>query len=528
MRRPLRAVAVVLAFAFAAAAQEPPAAAPQPPDAPPTHLIKVLRTTNKAQTNRYIPKVYSIRNTNPYNLFRWVRRTTQIEEGAYYFFAEPGEQGAAKSGKIVLILPEYMFEGVDRMMAALDLPGVTSSAGEEFFYFRPKHRHVNDAGFVNLVRALRGNSGDVEADEEANMLLVYAAPSKTADVKAALPLIDVPPPQVMVEVAVYEIAVDNESRIGLDYVAWKNGPGRNLFAAGFFHENEKVFRQDVAPALLDSGTGGTYGLPGHRFNATGANAAWFLDVPSAFFDFLVVKGKARLMTAAKVAARNLVPARVRAGDTILYYRTQVGAAPQAGVRPAGLALDPLGTTDDAALPASRRYEFPDNRTVVGAKATRVLSGAAAGIELTIVPIVGEQETSLSVKVGVVSHLGFDDKGVPLLAERVVETDIQARDGQEFTLGGFAREVFVERADKVPFLGSLPLIGYLFGSDANRTERRQVVVVLSVHRVADFSAMAGPASRVDAALIKSKALRERATETPKTEVGFDQWLLDAGE
>ena len=43
------------------------------PDELPTHLIKVLRTSNKAQTNRYIPKVYTINNVNPYDVFRWIR-----------------------------------------------------------------------------------------------------------------------------------------------------------------------------------------------------------------------------------------------------------------------------------------------------------------------------------------------------------------------------------------------------------------------------------------------------------------------
>lgn len=45
----------------------------------PTNLVKILRTSNKAQTNRYVPKVYEFKNVNPYAVIRFVRRTIEIE-----------------------------------------------------------------------------------------------------------------------------------------------------------------------------------------------------------------------------------------------------------------------------------------------------------------------------------------------------------------------------------------------------------------------------------------------------------------
>ena len=494
---------------------------PLAPNELPTHIIKVLRTTNKAQTNRYVPRVYTIKNSNPYSLFRWIKRSAQIEEGAYHFFGKPevpGDWDSVKSGKIVVILPEYMLPGMDALMKIIDRPGLTSSAGELFYYFRPKHRSVQDTGFTDIIKALSlpsTGSSAKRADVEANMFLLYDAPSAVEDFKRFLPLIDVPPLQVMIEATVYEVNIDNESKLGLDYVAWKNGPGRNLFAFGAFSESEKIQSLSDANPLLETGTGGTYGLPGHGFRAKGSNVAWFLDVPSAFFDFLVVKGKARVMTGSRLLTRNLIPATLVAGDTILYYKTQLGSADVAGIRPAGLPLDPTGSDS----------HFPDNRTVVGAQAERVLTAETAGVKLDILPTIGEGEINLEIDVGLVSHTGFDDQGAPLLAERQVQSEVRVRDGQEIILGGYSREVYLERSDKMPFLGSLPLIGYLFGGDSSTTERRQVVIVLKTHMVSDFSAMSVPGTRIDAALIRSKALREVPTKVPETSVGFDQWLMD---
>ena len=492
---------------------------PLAPDELPTHLIKVLRTTNKAQTNRYVPKVYTVDNVNPYSLFRWMNRTARIEEGAYHFFGKPeveGDWDSVQSGKIVVVLPEYMLPGVDELMEILDREGLTSSAGELFYYFRPKHRSVLDSGFTDVIKTLSlssTGSSAKRADAEANMFLLYDAPSAVEDVKNLLPLFDVPPAQVMIEVTVYEVKIENESKLGLDYVGWSNGPGRNLFSVGAFYERGRVSSLSDASPLLETGTGSTYGLPGHGFRASGHNVSWFLDVPSAFFDFLVVKGKARVMTASKILTRNLMPARLVAGDTILYYKTQIGPASVAGIR-GDLPLDPTGSTS----------LFPDNRTVVGAQTERILTAETAGIELEILPTIAENEINLEIYVGLVSHTGFNDQGEPVLAQREVETEVRVRDGQEIILGGYSREVYLERGDKAPFLGSLPLIGYLFGGHSHTTERRQVVIVLKPHVVTDFSAMTVPGTKIDAALIRSKARGEKATELPKTSVGFEQWLI----
>jgi len=486
------------------------------PDELPTRLIKVLRTTNKAQTNSYVPKVYDIQNTNPYALLRWIRRTAQQEEGAYYFFGKPDADGKVNSGKILVTLPEYMLEGVDELMETVDRAGITSSSGEKFFYRRPKHRCVGDTDFQDLIMAARGTSGDFEVDNEANAFLVYAAPSKVADVQKWLDEFDRPPAQVMVEVSVYEISVDNESKIGLDYVSWKNGPGRNLFAFQAFSERDSVRQLDTGMnPVMDTGVaGGTYGLPGHEFSSSGRNMTWFLDVPSAFFDFLVVKNKARVLTSVKVAARNGLPATITAGDTILYYQTLVGPSAAAGTRPDGLEVDPNGTN---AL-------YPDNRAVHHNTANRLL-GALSGVRLQVTPTIAESEINLDLETHVVSHTGFDANGVPSLVSRDADTEIRCRDGQEIVLGGYSREVLVQRADKIPILGSLPIIGYLFGGDGNTTERRNVVVVLTPHVINDFAAMQYDPTKINAAMIKSKAMQEADAPVPHTEAGFDQWLMD---
>jgi len=56
------------------------------PDEVPTHVVKVLRTTNKAQTNRYVIRVYDLKNVNPAAVHRFWRRVAEIEESGHHTF----------------------------------------------------------------------------------------------------------------------------------------------------------------------------------------------------------------------------------------------------------------------------------------------------------------------------------------------------------------------------------------------------------------------------------------------------------
>lgn len=512
-RRAVTIAALLVGLAGLGLAAEPAKVAPAP-DEYPMHTIKILRTTNKAQVHRYVPKVYTVNNVNPYALKRWIRRIAQIEEGGFYFFGKPGPDGKVTSGKVMLTVPSYMVPDIDALMKTIDRAGLTSSSGDSFFYYRPKHRHVEDTAFTDLIEAVQGG-GDFKLDEEANAFMVYTAGSRLEAVKAWLPEFDLPPKQVAMEVIVYEVNVDNESRIGLDYMQWKNGPGRHAFSIQAYEEYGKVWSQDDMNPLFNSGVpGGTFGLPGRSYEASGRNGVYFLDVPSAFFDFLVVKNKARVMTAAKMVARNKTAASLFAGDTILYYEAQNGPAANAGVRPAGVAIDQFG--DEATV--------PDNRSVVDSTRSRIL-GSRAGVLLEVTPTIGTEEIEVQVRSEVVSHTGFDQFGTPQLVSRDAETEAHVKSGQEIVLGGYSRTVMVERSDKMPFLGSLPVLGSLFGQEGTTTERRQIVVVLSTTVVEDFAAMEYDPTKVNAARIKAKALREQDTEVPDSEVGFDQWMLD---
>jgi len=475
------AVFLALCAAPCAAAQGEVGAEFRSPGEAPTTLIRVLRTTNKAQTNRYVPKVYDLDNVNPYEVIRFIRRSTEIEEGAWFLYGKPEDpadpHGSVRSGKAVVMVPIYQIPYLDRLMEVIDVPGLTTSSGDRTLYYRPRHRSVADPSFVALVNAVLSPNratGDQVADLPVNAYLFQDVPSAIEDIERWLPELDQPPAQVMIEATLYEVNVENDTALGLDYVSWKNGPGRELFAGGFLSETDDV--------------------PGYSIGGPSNHYSYRLNMHSGFFDFLVAKDKARVLTSAKVISRHDRPAVIDVGDHIFYWRTSL----RAGV---------------------------DDRVVVGDQRERALDSARSGVRLKVQPLVGTQGVTLDLGLEVTGHTGFDSTGRPQLVARSFDTSLRVKDGEEVVLGGYGREMMVQQSNKIPVLGSLPVLGWLFGSEQNLVKRRNVVVVLSAAVVRDFGAMGGANTEIDAALIRARARRRVPVQTPATEAGFDQWLFD---
>ena len=60
------------------------------------------------------------------------------------------------------------------------------------------------------------------------------------------------------------------------------------------------------------------------------------------------------------------------------------------------------------------------------------------------------------------------------------TNVMVKDGQTIVIGGLFRDVVVTSRSQIPLLGDLPLIGALFRSTNDQTQRQEVIVLLTPH------------------------------------------------
>ncbi len=107
-----------------------------------------------------------------------------------------------------------------------------------------------------------------------------------------------------------------------------------------------------------------------------------------------------------------------------------------------------------------------------------------GIILEFTPTVIDEKTiNLKVKTEVsdidpTTSVTVGSNTIPGLVSRQSETTVRLGDGQSFAVAGLLSDKVRSQIDKVPFLGSLPILGALFRSTAFRREETELLVVVT--------------------------------------------------
>jgi hypothetical protein len=107
-----------------------------------------------------------------------------------------------------------------------------------------------------------------------------------------------------------------------------------------------------------------------------------------------------------------------------------------------------------------------------------------GIRLNFTPtVLGGDLIHLKVKPEV-SSLDFanavvlDGFRVPALSTRRTETEVELRDGQTFAVAGLMNNTLTSQMGKIPGIGDIPILGYLFRSKAYQKNQTELVVMIT--------------------------------------------------
>jgi type II secretory pathway component GspD/PulD (secretin) len=448
-------------------------------------VVKVLRTSNKAQTNRFVCEAIEFTKVNPFDVISFFESAVSREEGGVYSFANPDLNG----GFLVVICPDYQLASLRQLAKELDRPKLTSAPGSKYIYYRMKHRNITDPAFRTVANYWIGSTGALLPDLETNSVVIFDAPTGALGMeKAFAETLDKPLRQVQMQVKIYEVDVNNDGTFGLDFEAWKNGPGKLLLqgrASGQSMHFKNSFNGD------------------HNIHTDNGGSAFYLDYPSAYFDFLVAKGKAQVVTSTKISALNGQQASLSTGDQITFNEVTK--------LPADREVN--GKTTPASVDA---YPLPLLSKKTGTPTQ--INSVDTGIFLNITPTVGEGNIGMDVNLKVVNNSGFDNAGQPMLNSRQVKDNITVLLGNEVLFGGLTRDHKVETTQKVPFFGSLPVVGLLFGKETNLI-RKTMVVTAIVPSVVKESANV---TEDDTKLVDQES-GEQVVVLPKTDFCVEQSL-----
>jgi general secretion pathway protein D len=294
--------------------------------------------------------------------------------------------------------------------------------------------------------AIFGGDVKVVADKATNSLVITASRQDYDVVKNLLRRIDIPRDQVFVKVIIMEMDAALGSKWGVDFYRFAPNAG-GIGRAGFrTTDNLQSILSPVSDqgAILGFGSGADVTLTG----LSGQGTVKVKEL-TGFVNFLKNNAGGNVLSTPQIMALNNEKANIEVGEQV---------------------------------PVSKRTATGQN----GITETSV-DIKDATINLTMTPFISPQSDrirlSINQKIKDVSprqQQGFQDVAVSLLT-RNIETQIVVQDGDTAVLGGLMRDVETENTKKIPILGDIPLLGWLFKSN-EVTKRKFNLVVFITPRI----------------------------------------------
>ena len=447
-------------------------------------ILRVLRVDQKNLINDYVVAVFPINNAAPIEIRAVFRNITALEGGQ----AEVIRDKVQKQDFLIVWAPPFQIPHIKAALCELDVPWLKDEMdGSKEAYYKAKFRDiVTIDGMANVMAG--GSDYRSVLDTVNNAALRTGEPYRTESYLKYSKLIDQPIPQILLEAAVYEVEVSNEMRLGVDYIAWKNGPGRNLFE--FIS-----WGSDDTPIFPGQSRHGSY-LMGNAL------------LTAAYVDFLQGVGRARLVTKGKILVKNSSSGSLEAVDEVIHFRVH----PDDDTTPiSGIEADfsQNGDNDPDILIHNRSL---DKDTALD-----------IGFVLEVSPMIAQQTTELKIDLAVSDIVGQTPSGAPQVRSTSLSTTVLVRDGVPFCVTGLRRSEDVKNTAKVPLLGDIPILGYLFGHEANVKRQTEMVVLITPKIRFGTEADLEMANEEDD-LIRAQVAERVELSVPATRYGFDQWLI----
>jgi general secretion pathway protein D len=289
-----------------------------------------------------------------------------------------------------------------------------------------------------------GGDVKISADKNTNSLVIVASKQDYEIVLSLLSKLDIARNQVFVEAIIMEMkaGVNDDWKIGY-YQFNESGVGKTGFNGG-------INLQDV---LSPGGTSGTIisFAQGKTINVTDPTTKTTLALPSlvGFINFLKRTTKANILSRPQITVIDNQEGEIEVGD-----RVPIGFTSVPGINGA---------------PATTTANFED--ASIKLKIKPFISPATDSVRMEI-----EQKIAQPTTIDSLPKALSDQTQV--LAKRSIKTSIVVNDGDTAIIGGLMRDQDTETISKVPLLGDLPIIGWLFKSRNTDRQKTNLTVFLT--------------------------------------------------
>ena len=290
-----------------------------------------------------------------------------------------------------------------------------------------------------------GTAGFIQADPSTNTLIITANERVYRNLRVIIDQLDARRAQVYVESLIVEISADKAAQLGVQWAGLSGDSGSGYrvgMLTGFSTGGDNLIQQ----ATTAFSSSNTPLAPGNGLSVLlakqNANGQLGLGVLARALE---TETKANILSMPNLITLDNEEARIMVGQNVPFITGQFTTAASGGTA----SINPFQTIERRDIGLSLRV--------------RPTISQGGTVKMAIY-----QETS-NIQQSTASGL--------ITSKRSIDTNVLVDDGQIIVLGGLIEDTVSDSIEKVPGLGNLPLLGYLFRYQSKRRTKTNLMVFL---------------------------------------------------
>jgi len=275
-------------------------------------------------------------------------------------------------------------------------------------------------------------------------IVIYDYPENIARAEQIINSVDVRPKQVLIEATIMSATLTEDTQFGID---WQTLMGTAVTGlSGITKGTSDYFKSAGSSAVTLSGVSG-----GMTIGLAIGNVGAFIEAVETVSDITIL-----------------------ANPKILAINKQLGQ-----------------------VYIGRKVGYRDNPQTLegGVLSEGEVKFLETGTKLSFRPYIGD-DGYVRMDIHPKDSSGSLTAGIPNEDSAELVTNIMVKDGQTIVIGGLFRDKTTSNKTQIPLLGDLPVIGGVFRGTSDKTERQEVIVLLTPHIIEEPDELEGQARAED--------------------------------
>lgn len=270
--------------------------------------------------------------------------------------------------------------------------------------------------------------GLITVDPRTNMIMVQDTSKHLQMIKSVLKQFDIPNRQVLIEARLVNMTKDCALDLGVRFGLLRNTePINDLSNGNSTGRTSDHLNIDLAAIPLEANPASM----GIALATLGKNVLLDLELSA-----LESEGRAEIIASPRLLTTNQEEAIIESGEDIPYQEYTASGATSVSFKKAVLSLK------------------------------------------VIPQITSDGKLMMALSINQDSDSGRRVQGVPIILTKSIETNVLVNNGQTIVLGGIYRQDKNNSVARVPFLGTLPIVGNLFARKQVRMRNEELLIFIT--------------------------------------------------